>query len=306
MKSEHSRTTDGYTTAASRRTFLAGAALALGGAGLFSGRASAAPGATLTDLGFGGGTLYRGETRTVQQAVFDPAAGMYVSQVLVVSDAPDTNWSGMSLTFDGQSYTGVVDDRTGGGTFTVFTVNRSVSSRVGISLSVSVASDAVAVSDTDFRMRVDGFWDGSSVSVPQDKSYVQDGADESIAATSPPAPKSRRRAVSRPRYSLVDDKPSWREGVDGAERVTVSPLAPQVGETVTLSVDVSNIGNREGTFTANLTNWFRILGKQSATLAPGETKTLTYEFELDKAGTHRLFLTNNEMNDRIYDLVVYR
>ena len=306
VNSTYSRTTDDSGASASRRTFLTGAALALGGVGLFGGRARAAPGGTVTDLGYGGGTLYWGETRTVQQAVFEPAGSVYVTQVQVVSAAPDTSWSGMTLTFDGQSYTGTIDERTGGGTYTVFSIGRTVSSPVGLSLSVSVANGAVAVSDTDFRMRVAGFSGGTFGTVPQ-SGYQGDGADESIVAALPPAPPaSRRRSVSRPRYSLVADRPSYLEGVDGAERVTVSPLAPRVGETVTLTVEVSNVGNREGTFTANLTNWFQILGKQSARLAPGETKTLTYEFELERAGTHRLFLTNNEMNNRIYDLRVYR
>lgn len=117
-----------------------------------------------------------------------------------------------------------------------------------------------------------------------------------------PTPSTSTPGRSSPHFSLVADHRSFWEGHDGMERVTVTPETPRVGETVTLEVTVTNVGTRGGRYVGRLTNWFETLGREEVYLDVGEKTTLTYEFAFEKAGTHRMFLTD----DHICDITVTR
>ncbi|MEA1959020.1 MAG: CARDB domain-containing protein [Chloroflexota bacterium] len=69
----------------------------------------------------------------------------------------------------------------------------------------------------------------------------------------------------------------------------VSPMAVEVYEEATISVDVANIGDMEGTCTVNVSvgsdgGYF----SQDVTLLPGETRTIDFVYVLEEEGEHEI------------------
>ena len=58
--------------------------------------------------------------------------------------------------------------------------------------------------------------------------------------------------------------------------LTITPSEVMVGEKVTVSVDVANVGSREGTYQGTLTINGKEVGKKELTVPKGSTETLTF------------------------------
>ncbi|MEM0096416.1 MAG: MG2 domain-containing protein [Candidatus Bathyarchaeia archaeon] len=96
--------------------------------------------------------------------------------------------------------------------------------------------------------------------------------------------------------------------------ITFDPTNPAVNQTITISVEVSNLGNCVETFDLYL-NYTRLadpqIGKQTVTLSPGEKAILNFTWTPDAAGRYQILaytgdipwdidLTNNRKESVIY------
>jgi hypothetical protein len=72
--------------------------------------------------------------------------------------------------------------------------------------------------------------------------------------------------------------------------LTISPGAVEVYEEVTISADVTNIGGLEGSYMANLSINGTILNTEEVTLAPGETKGVTFNHTPETKGQYTVMV----------------
>jgi hypothetical protein len=279
-----------------RRGVLTGL-VGLAGLGTLSGRARASHElGSITDQSVDAGDLSRGQTVTVQSVEFE-GNDMYGEYDLrrvevTLSGVAASDVETLAIEHDGMEVGSVSVDATTE-TVDITDVTVSAGTTEALDLLVTVASGADAGTLT-LETRVESEYVGG-ITGPNWTNSATDGAPESIVVPDPePTP------TASPRFSLVADAPSWKEGVDGMERVTVTPEVPRVGEPVTVEVTVTNVGTWSGRYRGVLTNWFEILGREEVFLDVGEKTTLSYEFAFEKSGTHRLFLSD----DHVADVVV--
>ncbi|MCL0060992.1 DUF916 domain-containing protein [Dehalococcoidia bacterium] len=83
-------------------------------------------------------------------------------------------------------------------------------------------------------------------------------------------------------------KVGWLEFVLSA--LAVTPDRVLVGEEATISVNVENIGNIEGTYTVTLIINDIVEATEEVTIAPGETKTVTFTVSRTEAGTYNVVI----------------
>ncbi|MFC7228030.1 hypothetical protein N0B31_11510 [Salinirubellus salinus] len=284
----------------------------------------------IVDLDYDGGTLYPGETETIQRVEYNLGAADRVVSLANAFFQGGESIESVTYSFDDDSIPDktVSPDRfnaerreTREGLvvveYPVAELGEPVAVPDGTILTIDVTItdeptagpletehavrlgsdvDRVIIGSEKEQVLTDGPTPTETVitepSYTSDILYVKDGTAEQISESQP----SSRDAE----FSLVADQPSYYDSMDGYERVTVTPEQPTVGEQVTVEVVVTNIGDGAGTYHARLDNYFTIFGSQDVELEPGEKTTLEFTFSFDKAGTHQLFLTN----DRIAEVVV--
>jgi len=72
--------------------------------------------------------------------------------------------------------------------------------------------------------------------------------------------------------------------------MSISPTQVQPEQAVTISVEVRNDGNAEGSYILNLTINGELQDSREIVLAPGETRTLTYKVSRSEAGNYNVTL----------------
>jgi hypothetical protein len=79
---------------------------------------------------------------------------------------------------------------------------------------------------------------------------------------------------------------------------SVDPSPIVLGEQVTVSVDVTNVGGRDGEFRAFLSDDRTILSNQGlVSIAEGETQTFEFDVSFKRAGKHRLSLSHTPVGE---------
>ena len=72
--------------------------------------------------------------------------------------------------------------------------------------------------------------------------------------------------------------------------LTVTPSEVVAGESVTVMVDIENVGGLEGTYTATLTVDKKVVDTKDITLDAGATEQVSFTSSLESAGTHTIEL----------------
>jgi len=92
----------------------------------------------------------------------------------------------------------------------------------------------------------------------------------------------------------VDDLSSTLTVVSLAEfelsLLTITPAEACTGESVTASVDITNVGQVEGTYNATLQIGGTDIEGKDVTISPGETRTVNFEFSIDEKGDYVLYV----------------
>lgn len=230
----------------------------------------------LNDGNVDAGDLSPGDTATVQSATFVPDDSNYsltgvsvsfggvgpdaVDTVTIRHDGSDVGSASVSASPTAVDLTDVSVPNPGSETLDVVVTLASGASEGALSVSTSV--------DWDYNGMPTGTVGPTA-----------DGVPESIVVPDP-----EPTGFATPRFSLVADHPSWKGGVDGMERVTVTPESPRVDEPVTVEVTVTNVGTWHGRYRGRLINWLEILGREEVFLDVGEKETLSYEFAFERRG----------------------
>lgn len=72
--------------------------------------------------------------------------------------------------------------------------------------------------------------------------------------------------------------------------LTISPGSVELGEEVAISVDVTNTGGLNGSYTANLTIDGETFAQQELTLEPGDMETVTFNYTPEQTGTYTIMI----------------
>lgn len=72
--------------------------------------------------------------------------------------------------------------------------------------------------------------------------------------------------------------------------LTISPASVELGEEVAISVDVTNTGGLNGSYTANLTIDGETFAQQELTLEPGDMETVTFNYTPEQTGTYTIMI----------------
>jgi len=105
------------------------------------------------------------------------------------------------------------------------------------------------------------------------------GATEEVTPPQPPTP---------PEPPVPPTPPA--EPLFVVSNMSISPTQVEPGQAVTISVEVRNDGNADGSYTLNLTINGELQDSREIVLAPGETRTLTYKVSRSEAGDYNVTL----------------
>lgn len=72
------------------------------------------------------------------------------------------------------------------------------------------------------------------------------------------------------------------------KNLSISPKTVEAGKPVKISVDVTNIGGTEGTFSVELSINGKVIDTKDVTLAPGEIRTVSFVVSEDEEGTYQV------------------